>query len=89
MPAMGRSLGNKSVELKYGRPGFRPIRSKSPLIQEMIEESLDDLNGGYIALERLNLILDASRRRTGYFDVSQDNVGLIRDEEAIDNKNNV
>jgi len=29
-------------------------RSKSSFIQEMIEESLDDLEDGYIALERLN-----------------------------------
>ena len=29
-------------------------RSKSSFIQEMIEESLEDLEDGYIALERLN-----------------------------------
>jgi RHH-type rel operon transcriptional repressor/antitoxin RelB len=29
-------------------------RSKSSFIQELIEESLDDLEDGYIALERLN-----------------------------------
>jgi RHH-type rel operon transcriptional repressor/antitoxin RelB len=29
-------------------------RSKSSFIQEMLEESLDDLEDGYIALERLN-----------------------------------
>ena len=29
-------------------------RSKSSFIQEIIEESLDDLEDGYIALERLN-----------------------------------
>jgi RHH-type rel operon transcriptional repressor/antitoxin RelB len=29
-------------------------RSKSSFIQEMIEESLDDFEAGYIALERLN-----------------------------------
>jgi RHH-type rel operon transcriptional repressor/antitoxin RelB len=29
-------------------------RSKSSFIQEMIEESLEDLEDGYVALERLN-----------------------------------
>lgn len=29
-------------------------RSKSSFIQEMLEESLDDLEDGYVALERLN-----------------------------------
>jgi len=29
-------------------------RTKSSFIQEMLEESLDDLEAGYIALERLN-----------------------------------
>ena len=29
-------------------------RSKSSFIQEMIEESLDDLEDAYVALERLN-----------------------------------
>jgi RHH-type rel operon transcriptional repressor/antitoxin RelB len=29
-------------------------RSKSSFIQEMLEESLDDLEDGHIALERLN-----------------------------------
>jgi RHH-type rel operon transcriptional repressor/antitoxin RelB len=29
-------------------------RSKSSFIQELIEESLDDLEDGYVALERLN-----------------------------------
>lgn len=29
-------------------------RSKSSFVQEMLEESLDDLEDGYIALERLN-----------------------------------
>jgi RHH-type rel operon transcriptional repressor/antitoxin RelB len=29
-------------------------RSKSSFIQDLIEESLDDLEDGYVALERLN-----------------------------------
>lgn len=32
----------------------RTRRSKSSFIQELIEESLDDLEDGYVALERLN-----------------------------------